>query len=316
MRGTIRRSPGRSAFFEYAHRRQALKEQRDDGGDPPWTTDPILQRYRFTNVFREDDAVTVWIREREHPRQASAHNVDAFIDRVFWTVAARWFNRIPTLEVLCATRRRSDGNPYGLLSYDHFNWWVARDRLHSELPDGPWTTGSFVVGTPYDKGHDKATGVCKSIDRVHQAMPELWADWSNAIRTGVFGMQWATKYLTRFPNMGAFMAYEVVCDLRWSLSPSKIWVDRNTWANPGPGAVRGLGWIHNQNPKDPPPRAHWQHSMRQLLNDWRAGAGPMAARVEMREVEHTLCEYDKYERVRHGLGEPRQKFNGEGGSHA
>ncbi|GAF76676.1 unnamed protein product [marine sediment metagenome] len=29
---------------------------------------------------------------------------------------------------------------------------------------------------------------------------------------------------------------------------------------------------------------------------------------EMREVEHTLCEFDKYERVRLGEGTPKQLF--------
>jgi hypothetical protein len=29
---------------------------------------------------------------------------------------------------------------------------------------------------------------------------------------------------------------------------------------------------------------------------------------DMRTVEHTLCEFDKYERVRLGQGAPRQKF--------
>jgi hypothetical protein len=30
---------------------------------------------------------------------------------------------------------------------------------------------------------------------------------------------------------------------------------------------------------------------------------------EMREVEHTLCEFDKYERARLGEGRPKQRFN-------
>ena len=30
--------------------------------------------------------------------------------------------------------------------------------------------------------------------------------------------------------------------------------------------------------------------------------------LEMREVEHTLCEFDKYERVRNGEGKPRSIY--------
>src|SRR3990167_2039864 len=31
--------------------------------EKPWTTDPILRSYRFCNVYRELDAVTIWLRQ-------------------------------------------------------------------------------------------------------------------------------------------------------------------------------------------------------------------------------------------------------------
>ena len=31
----------------------------------------------------------------------------------------------------------------------------------------------------------------------------------------------------------------------------------------------------------------------------------IAHKMEMREIEHSLCEFDKYERVRNGEGKPR-----------
>jgi hypothetical protein len=38
---------------------------------------------------------------------------------------------------------------------------------------------------------------------------------------------------------------------------------------------------------------------------WDAGAWPI---WEMREVEHTLCEFDKYMRVVNGEGFPRGRY--------
>ena len=35
--------------------------------------------------------------------------------------------------------------------------------------------------------------------------------------------------------------------------------------------------------------------------------------LEMRDIEHCLCEYDKYERVRLGEGRPRAKYKYKGG---
>jgi 5-hmdU DNA kinase, helical domain len=37
--------------------------RRQAGKRWPWTTDPILRKYKFCQVFRELDAVTIWIRE-------------------------------------------------------------------------------------------------------------------------------------------------------------------------------------------------------------------------------------------------------------
>ena len=35
--------------------------------------------------------------------------------------------------------------------------------------------------------------------------------------------------------------------------------------------------------------------------------------LEMRDIEHSLCEFDKYERVRLGQGAPRSKYTYKGG---
>ena len=34
--------------------------------------------------------------------------------------------------------------------------------------------------------------------------------------------------------------------------------------------------------------------------------------LELRDIEHSLCEFDKYERVRLGQGQPRSKYTWEG----
>ena len=43
--------------------RQRIYLHRRDGDPWPWTKDPILQRYRFCNTYREQDRETVWLRE-------------------------------------------------------------------------------------------------------------------------------------------------------------------------------------------------------------------------------------------------------------
>ena len=77
-------------FFAYARERYQIRLKRNAGEPKPWTDDPILAQYSFTEVFREDDKTTRWLNTyvREPMRDQ---------DRVLPAVLIfRWFNRIKT----------------------------------------------------------------------------------------------------------------------------------------------------------------------------------------------------------------------------
>jgi len=137
------------------------------------------------------------------------------------------------------------------------------------------------------------------------------------------------------------MSYEVVTDLRHTALLDRA-PDIMTWANPGPGACRGLARVNGLVDKDAiekefsrsnqRDRAIVIRGMRALLEASRSPSYWPQARGraissdsevychslktaseqwpawEMRDVEHTLCEFDKYERVRLGQGRPRRLF--------
>ena len=42
------------AFFDWCIEREAMRVRRESGEPPPWTQDPVFQKGRFLNVFRED----------------------------------------------------------------------------------------------------------------------------------------------------------------------------------------------------------------------------------------------------------------------
>jgi len=44
-----------SAFFDFCREREKIRIARESGSRPPWSDDPIFQKARFLNVFREDD---------------------------------------------------------------------------------------------------------------------------------------------------------------------------------------------------------------------------------------------------------------------
>ena len=272
-------------FFNFLNERHLIYLRKTRKEEFPWTTDPILQRYKFTNVFRENDRTTVWF--REHVRE----NMRDDIDVALATVIFRWFNLIETGQLL--------------LEHGLFKNWDS-DYCIEILQDQPqWVTGAYIIKTP--NGMNKLEGVCwaidqiandqnKFIDSIYEAKDSLKALW---------------EVLMPYPYMGPFMAYEVVTDWRHTFLGDEA-RDIMTWANPGPGAKRGLNRIHDR-PLNKQIKSDINISEMQVLlelsQEWLHGQVPS---LEMRDIEHTLCEFDKYERVRNGEGKPRSIYKWKG----
>ncbi len=281
-------------FFRYARERYKIRLDKDAGWPRPWTKDHVLQSYRFCNIFREDDRTTAWFRDNIRERLRDGPSV------LLATVIFRWFNKIETGQVLL-----DDG------LFDPGNWGTerARELLRDQRPI---TNGAYIIKTP--NGMNKLDGILWCIDQVEPEAGTLARNFSSA----GYSLEVATKTLAQFPYLGPFMAYEVVTDLRHTALLEHA-SDILSWANPGPGAARGASRIIGREPthynrSSPIDRKGIMHIMRglqgysQIAHHWPS-AWP---RWEMREVEHTLCEFDKYERARLGQGRPKQRYNGKG----
>jgi hypothetical protein len=48
-------------FLQFAEERYSVFLKKTEGKPQPWTDDPVLAKYKFTNLFREDDRVSVFI---------------------------------------------------------------------------------------------------------------------------------------------------------------------------------------------------------------------------------------------------------------
>lgn len=232
------------------------------------TRDTVLRQWRFCNVFREDDRTTIWFREnirqplRDDPKVVLA------------TVAFRWFNRIETGEKI---RHLLLGK------------WDSKEARQILYLQEPVVTGAYMIKTP--AGKDKLDGVLWCID-------QFATGWSG--RMGFLCLQDAWTYLRTFPYLGPFMAYEVVSDLRHTHVLEGVY-DIMTWANAGPGCTRGIGRVVCGDPKNFTDSSQSDQRdmnllMKQLLEMSRSAQNWPAEwpRWEMREVEHGLCEFDKY----------------------
>lgn len=280
---------GIKAFFAYARERYTIFLARRDGLPHPWTKDPILQQYRFCNIFREDDTTTAWI--KKNIRKPLKHDPKVVIAMC----VCRFFNRIRTLDAMA----------HVILDT---GWDETRCRNQVAKLEPPIVTSAYMLKTP--AGKTKFEGIAEILAPIKRDYKKLAADIAkgNSLRL-------AWEQLREYPYMGNFMAYEVVADLRHTRLLGSAF-DINLWASAGPGAARGLsrvvyGVIGRFNYHSDNDQQVLNEGMALLL---RAAQGhlkswPISWPIwEMRDVEHTLCEFDKYERARLGEGRPKQLF--------
>ncbi len=82
------------SFFDYCKKREAVRVKRESGESFPWSDDPILQKGRFLNVFREDDKVSKSIIKFAEPAK---DDLPLLIQALFFS---RWCNRDSTIDLL------------------------------------------------------------------------------------------------------------------------------------------------------------------------------------------------------------------------
>ena len=139
--------------------------------------------------------------------------------------------------------------------------------------------------------------------KVEQTVDKILTPLYNNFPTDYSSLENSWKSFLPYAGFSDFMSYEVVTDLRHTKWLEKA-PDIMTWANPGPGAMRGLNRIFGRELNDKQKKPLFIQEMRDLLALLNNEPLPL----EMRDIEHCLCEFDKYERARLGQGRPRAKY--------
>ena len=322
------------AIANYMKNRHQIFLKRKAGEPGPWTQDPILAEGRFCNVYRELDTVTIWI--EENIRKPYADHPHLW----FMLCIARYINWPPTLAVLIDLAENENvpawpshpdfdcGEAFIATEPGGFDASSMTWALHQIAKTGKKVyTGAYMIRA---ESNEKAVWYNWSKHKyiAEIVLGRLWedrAEWAELLEPSALSPSlqqvWSNFQESRYIGWGPFMAYEVVTDLRHTRYLRDA-DDIYTWANAGPGAIRGLNRLYGRELKAKPHPKQTNEEMMTLmidLNDYHEDPlfnevlGPAMdsdpPRFEMRDIEHTLCEFDKYERVRLGEGRMRSKFN-------
>ena len=285
-----------STLWRFAAERHRIYLRRLSGQPRPWTSDPVLSSYRFTNVFRAADRVSQYlIRMAYSDREASD-------DTLFLrTMLFKIFNKIDTWEYVT--------NSMGVPAADRFDYPRC-----DELLAGRRRLGKAIYSAAYIMPSGGASGVPKH--RMHlDLLRRMLDDRLPAKLRHSRSLKDAYDLLVAYPTLGPFLAFQYAIDLNYTTLTSH---SERSFVVAGPGALDGLSKCFESPGEYSPEDVILWLSDRQEEEFGRAGLrfdGLWGRSLRPIDVQNLLCEVSKYTRATHpeikgraGRGRIKQKF--------
>lgn len=273
-------SPVYDAYWQFAAARQDVYLRRLAGAPPPWTSDPIISSWRFTNPYRAADRVSQYlIRHVIYCGPQDAHEV------LFRILLFRWFNRIDTWELLLSR--------FGELNFQTFEPCVAVKALNDAKLAGRrvYSPAYIVPPVPGSSGPKHAGHIDLTIRMITGGLHETLQQEDSL--QGVF------QKFRSWPGIGNFLAYQLAIDINYS---NVVDHDEDDFVVPGPGALDGISkaW----------PAANLQRAadiVRRTADEQedcfdRLGLqfpGLFGRRLKLIDCQNLYCEISKYSRLSH-----------------
>ncbi len=267
--------------------RESVRRAKEAGQPKPWTDDPLLRDYRWCNVRRMDDRVSVALLQRWYTPDA---------DPITALVAACLARMVNWPDSLMAVTL---GEPFALEHLVH-----AERRLQVRAGGGHKVfTGAYVVpGAP---------GEAKIATVLRRAQQVLALAAAGDIYQPTMRATWAR--LTALDGIGSFLAGQMVADIS-HLRAGEDWPDRETWAPVGPGSARGINRLCGR-PKDKAvSQVQFELELRALIDLLRPRVTEIwdERQLVAMDIQNCLCELDKYRRLTLSEGTVRASYDGLG----
>jgi hypothetical protein len=250
-----------------------------------WTKDRILQSYRFCNVYRVADRISQFVIHEviETGSQKPA-------DIIFRVVLFNLFTKIETYQLL--------DDKLGPLTWSTYH----REKCESVLAEAK-DNGAVLYTGAYQKAAYQL-GPSKEAFRNHLSLLEAMMN-AGLVRCVVKAKSLAEVYtfILEFPGMGSFTSYQLLLNLSYTNLLNFSDMD---FVVGGPGSRSGLSKCFGNSivlPKMEDDVMRWmaetqdEHFARLGLSF--NGLGPQRLRMGLADIEHTLCEVDRYSRIAH-----------------
>jgi hypothetical protein len=250
------------------------------GTPPPWTSDPVLAAYRFTNVYRAADRVSQYlIRRVIYDGQQTADEI------FFRTLLFKFFNRIETWDELSA---KAD-----------FPRWTSFDfERYASILDAVFKRGAPIYSAAYIMP-SPALGSRRKHRNHLRLLAQMIADGVPSRLGRARSLRAVFDALRVYPSIGDFLAFQYTIDLNYS---QLLDFTEMEFVMAGPGARSGIlrcfldtaGFSDADVIRAVTERAEDEFSRLGLRFEKLWGRP-----LQLIDCQNLFCEVDKYARVAH-----------------
>lgn len=294
-------------LYNFIKRRYVIHLRKDVlKKDPPWTTDPVLRDFRFTNIRREHDKESKWVIEH------IANNPElSYEDKLLNVILFRLYNKHETAELISMPFKFSqtpDWNP---------EWY--RSLFEAALVEDPkrvfFTAAFHTVGMKNTL--KRVTGESYAPMRILKFIKILINEGLVDDIKACVNQQEVYQTLTDYNGIGRFLAYQFYVDMTYI---AEFPFSENEFTVAGPGCVMGLNYLfENRDGMTYEECLFWLRDnldrlfVEELGKDWDAKRVFWDLPEEDRHfnvmsLENCFCELSKYIRAKDGTGRPRKRY--------
>lgn len=301
--------------FKYLHqfivRRYMIHRKKDVQMLPaPWTTDPILLDFKFTNVRREHDRETKWLIKNVINNKKLSYE-----DKLMNCILYRMFNKSETLEAF-------EGHNTIWKNCDWEEENLMRGCLEDKLKDNPkytfFTNAFLTCGLKVALGNNHRTFDEFMPMRIIKFARFLYNDGIIDKINEAKDQEEVFNVLLSYSGLGRFLAYQIFVDFTYI---KEFPFSENEFTVSGPGCNRGLDnifvdrdgmtyeealfWLRDNIDEQFKLRGYkWNPNI--IFNDL-----PQHDRyMNVMSLENCHCEISKYIRAVEGTGRPKNKYRG------
>lgn len=217
----LKPTPVYDTYWRFAVERQEIFFARAFGEPPPWTNDPILAEFKFTNAYRAADRVSQYLIRNVIYR---CDLPDSIEEVFFRTILFKLFNKVETWELL-----ESECGPV--------TWSAYNFKQYSKVLSKAMSDARRIYSAAYIMPSARTFGHTRKHSNHLALLEKMMCDGLPRKVAGAPRMQDGFKLLVDYPSVGNFLAYQFITDINYSEITA---FSEREFVVPGPGALDGI----------------------------------------------------------------------------